>query len=777
MTSANFDGRRVKQGKPPQRPPLTKISVRLDFFSNTNKSNAAWSPPPLPSSAATPSSALSSSTPPHMTQSAFSACSSACSSEVDDQDLAEMEGSIVESKSSFYHILKLLDRGTSSHVFKCKNLNTAKDVALKIHKNYALFENEIEMQEIVSVLDPDKKSIVEFIETFTFKRHPCLVFELLDTNLFSMVLDKKWRTFSPNDIRPVAQQSIGVIHTDLKSDNIMLVNHSATPFRVKLIDFGLAICTVDAPLSYGLALQPMGNRAPEVALGLPFSEAIDMWSLGCVLSFLYLGNYLFLANSNYNMLRSMIEVVGRIPDHLLTASKNTYKYFKRSDRDNDGDHPKWRLMTEREYQDKTGVRPESLPWSFKCLDDLLKLKPEVSEPLELEDRKAFVDLLKCLLQMDPERRITPEEALRHPFLTMSHLSQHQASSSYVTDSVDKMKFCPTSTLEKQEPERRSVSGQPLKSRNWRQRFCGFLGAKRTDAPDGPPSCASAADERPLRRARGEDVTSQSWWRKLLRFFRTDDGGGSEPEPLPPPSRFQSRPGGGPKVPSEKPRWYQNCLFFPMNRIVPEPRRLPLRRGESPVRVQTCRDQDLLQPGPEKLTQSQNARADDDCSPRLNKSTQIDNVPRLGESSPPGADVSSRVGKDPSAPLNCDRRCRVNRDKSSGVQRSSRLKDGSARLTETTGVATPTRGNKSRVQHAAIAAAAAATNKPIRAKNDKRSHKLLPVKHNESSPVKKHGASRAHKPSTPLKTEQSSRVYKLRVKTDQTAPLNKWRVKN
>lgn len=62
---------------------------------------------------------------------------------MDSQDLAEMEGSIVESKTSFYHIHKLLDRGTSSHVFKCKNLATAKDVALKVHKNYALFENEV----------------------------------------------------------------------------------------------------------------------------------------------------------------------------------------------------------------------------------------------------------------------------------------------------------------------------------------------------------------------------------------------------------------------------------------------------------------------------------------------------------------------------------------------------------------------------------------------------------------------------------------------------------
>lgn len=38
-----------------------------------------------------------------------------------------------------------------------------------------------------------------------------------------------------------ALKSIGVIHTDLKMDNIMMVDHVRQPFRVKLIDFGLAI--------------------------------------------------------------------------------------------------------------------------------------------------------------------------------------------------------------------------------------------------------------------------------------------------------------------------------------------------------------------------------------------------------------------------------------------------------------------------------------------------------------------------------------------------------
>nr|XP_061819779.1 homeodomain-interacting protein kinase 2-like isoform X3 [Nerophis lumbriciformis] len=483
-------------------------------------------------------------------QSAFSPYTSGCSSQTETHGLAEMEGSIVKSNTSFYHIQKLLDRGTSSHVFRCSNLGTAKNMALKVHKNYALFENEIDMQEIVSVLDPEKKSIVEFIETFTFNGHPCLVFELLDTSLFSMVYDKRWKTFSPNDIRPVAQQlltafdalkSIGVIHTDLKSDNIMLVNHAIQPFRVKLIDFGLSITTSEAPLSYGVALQPMGNRAPEVALGLPFAEAIDMWSLGCVLSFLYLGNYLFLANSNYNMLRSMVEVVGRIPDHLLSASKNTHKYFKRSNRDIDGDHPKWRLMTEKEYHDKTGVRPDALPWSFKCLDDLVKLNPQVNEPVELEDRKAFVDLLTCLLHMDPERRITPEEALKHPFLTMSHLSEHRNSSLYVADSFDKMKFCPANYFHKDPTDPKPDVGLITNPKNWRQKFCQlFRTKKRTDEPV-------------------PHVKLKTWLQNLCQT-------NSRPDP---PTQGLGSPGLCPRQQSKK-NWCKTIRhFFRRNQIGPE----------------------------------------------------------------------------------------------------------------------------------------------------------------------------------------------------------------
>ena len=40
-------------------------------------------------------------------------------------------------------------------------------------------------------------------------------------------------------------KAIGMIHADLKLENVMLVNHAQEPYRVKVIDFGLA-CNVSS---------------------------------------------------------------------------------------------------------------------------------------------------------------------------------------------------------------------------------------------------------------------------------------------------------------------------------------------------------------------------------------------------------------------------------------------------------------------------------------------------------------------------------------------------
>uniref|UniRef100_A0A8D3C724 Protein kinase domain-containing protein n=1 Tax=Scophthalmus maximus TaxID=52904 RepID=A0A8D3C724_SCOMX len=199
-------------------------------------------------------------------------------------------------------------------VAKCFDLDMAMMVAIKFQreKENGLFQQELAMLEAVRVLDSDKKNIVRFIEHFRFQDLHCLVFEMLDRSLFHQMVQRECMPLSLSEIRPLTHQllvtlealkSIGIIHTDIKLDNIMLVNHKDQPFKIKLIDFGLALPV--SQVKVGMYMQNLKYRAPEVTLGLPLSEAVDMWGVGCIMTSLYFGT----------------------KDHLLAAGIYSYKYF------------------------------------------------------------------------------------------------------------------------------------------------------------------------------------------------------------------------------------------------------------------------------------------------------------------------------------------------------------------------------------------------------------------------------------------------------------------
>lgn len=71
------------------------------------------------------------------------------------------------------------------------------------------------------------------------------------------------------------------------------------------------------------------DRAPEVLLGLPYCEAIDMWSLGCVLAELYLGWPLYPGASEYDQIRYITQTQGPVPDHLMSAAAKTDRFYRR----------------------------------------------------------------------------------------------------------------------------------------------------------------------------------------------------------------------------------------------------------------------------------------------------------------------------------------------------------------------------------------------------------------------------------------------------------------
>eukprot|EP00064_Thunnus_orientalis_P020473 superscaffoldBa00005644_g20610 len=226
----------------------------------------------------------------------------------------------------------------------------------------------------------DKHNIVRFQEWFQMDKRTALVFEILDISLHDRWRKRILVPIQLQDVRTVVQQlatalnalkNVGVIHTDIKMDNIMLVDHLRLPFRVKLIDFGLAILRSEA--QQGGLYQTCYCRSPEIILGAPFSEAIDMWSLGCVMAAM-LGVILFPGTSEHDL-----------------ASEDT-------------ENPKY----QRTYK-------------FRSLDALKKLDLDDKAQAEVADRQECIELLKEMLKMNPGERISPSQVLSHPFIIKSHL--------------------------------------------------------------------------------------------------------------------------------------------------------------------------------------------------------------------------------------------------------------------------------------------------------------------------------------------------------------------
>ncbi|KAJ1715945.1 kinase-like domain-containing protein [Aspergillus flavus] len=319
-----------------------------------------------------------------------------------------------------YHVQQNLGKGMFSSVVRATDSKTGKLVAVKIIRQNDTMRKagmkEIGILEQLREADPDdKKHIIKFERYFDHKGHLCMVFENLSMNLRE-VLKKFGRDVGLNlmAIRAYAQQiflglsllrKCNILHADLKPDNL-LVNEQRN--ILKVCDLGSASSTTENEITPYLVSR--FYRAPEIILGIPYDQAIDVWSIGCTLFELYTGKILFTGRNNNQMLRSIMECRGKYPPKLLRKGSLTHMHFDDM------------LNFHSTEEDKITGRLVTRVVDFKKPTRDLKTRLMGKGTRGMTDSEAkelalFVDLLDRCLSLNPEKRCTPAEALKHPFIS------------------------------------------------------------------------------------------------------------------------------------------------------------------------------------------------------------------------------------------------------------------------------------------------------------------------------------------------------------------------
>ncbi|KAH9949599.1 kinase-like protein [Amylocystis lapponica] len=336
-----------------------------------------------------------------------------------------------------YLILDVLGQGTFGQVVKCQNMKTHEVVAVKVVKNKPAYFNQSMMEVTILELlngqcDPhDEHHILRLRDSFIHKNHLCLVFELLSSNLYELIKQNQFQGLSTQLVKVFTAQLLDsltvlkearLIHCDLKPENILLKSLQSP--TIKVIDFGSACHERQTVYTY---IQSRFYRSPEVLLGIPYTAAIDMWSLGCIAVELFLGLPLFPGTSEYNQITRIVDMLGTPPQYMLDMGKQTGQFFD-SYVDLYG-QKKYKLKSLEQYSREHNTQEQPGKQYFKAttLPEIIQQAPmptfkstsrqahEIDK--EMNNRASFIDFCQGLLNMNPIERWSPQEARLHPFIT------------------------------------------------------------------------------------------------------------------------------------------------------------------------------------------------------------------------------------------------------------------------------------------------------------------------------------------------------------------------
>ncbi|KAL6961940.1 [pyruvate dehydrogenase (acetyl-transferring)] kinase [Sarracenia purpurea var. burkii] len=241
-----------------------------------------------------------------------------------------IQGWIPRSADSFEKLNKI-GQGTYSSVYKARDLNTGKIVAMKKVRFVNMDPESVRFMareiHVLRKLDHPNVMKLEALVTSRVSGNLYLVFEYMEHDLAGLAASPNIK-FTEPQIKCYVQQllrglehchSRGVLHRDIKGSNLLIDNNGV----LKIGDFGLAtFFQPDQKQPLTSRVVTLWYRAPELLLGATeYGVSIDLWSVGCILAELFAGKPIMPGRTEVEQMHKIFKLCGSPSEEFWRKSK------------------------------------------------------------------------------------------------------------------------------------------------------------------------------------------------------------------------------------------------------------------------------------------------------------------------------------------------------------------------------------------------------------------------------------------------------------------------